>query len=159
MNLTLRPCEPGDFETLYRIDRACYEPGIAYSRSALREFLALPGCHCLVGILDSEIVGFVIASSQKWHAHVITIDVVETARRHGVGSALLVALESEMAREGVRAIELETAVDNRPAIAFWKKHGYRPVGVYARYYADRIDAYRMVKRVEPLATRRTPQTR
>ena len=91
MKLTLRPYQTGDFEALYRIDRACYEPGIAYSRRTLREYLTLPESHCLVALLDGDIAGFIIAFWQEWYAHVITIDVVESARRHGVGSALMAA--------------------------------------------------------------------
>jgi len=72
---------------------------------------------------------------------------VEAARRQGVGSALLAEIERQMARENVRLVELETATNNRPAIAFWKKHGYRPVSVYRRYYPGGADAYRMVKQL------------
>jgi ribosomal protein S18 acetylase RimI-like enzyme len=159
VNLTLRPCEPGDFETLYRIDRACYEPGIAYSRAALREYLAWRGSHCLIALVDDEIAGFLIAYWQRWLGHIITIDVLEAARRHGVASAMLGAVEREMAQDGVRIIELETAVNNAPAIAFWKKHGYRTLGVYPRYYANRIDAFHMVKQLEPVATARAGRNR
>jgi ribosomal-protein-alanine N-acetyltransferase len=147
VKLTLRPYESGDFEALYHIDRACYEPGIAYSRRTLREYLTLPESHCLVATLDGEIAGFIIAFWQEWYAHVITIDVAESARRHGVGSAMLGVIEQQMAAEGVRMVELETATNNHPAIAFWKRHGYRPVAVHHRYYKNRIDAYRMIKEI------------
>ena len=30
-----------DFETLYRLDQACFEEGVAYTREELRQFLAL----------------------------------------------------------------------------------------------------------------------
>ena len=153
MKLTLRPYQPGDFEALYRIDRACYEPGIAYSRRMLREYLAMPESHCLVALVDGEIAGFVIGVWQEWYAHVITIDVMESARRHGVGSAMMGEIEQEMAAEGVRFVELETATNNEPAVAFWKKHGYRPVSVYPRYYQNRTDAYRMVKEIASLRAR------
>ena len=147
MKLTLRPFEPGDFEALFRIDRTCYEPGVAYSRRMLREYLELPESRCLVAVLGEEIAGFVIAVWQDWYAHVITIDVIESARRHGVGSAMLDEIEQQMATEGVRMVELETATNNHPAIAFWKRHGYRPVAVHHRYYKNRIDAYRMIKEI------------
>ncbi len=147
MKLTLRPYQPDDFEALYRIDRACYEPGIAYSRRTLREYLGLPESHCLVAVLGREIAGFVIAFWQEWYAHVITIDVLESARRHGVGSAMMAEIEGQMAVAGVKMVELETATNNHPAIAFWEKHGYRTVAVHPRYYQNRTDAYRMVKEI------------
>jgi ribosomal-protein-alanine N-acetyltransferase len=147
VKLTLRPFEPSDFEALYRIDRTCYEPGVAYSRRMLREYLELPETRCLVAALGEEIAGFVIAVWQDWYAHVITIDVIESARRHGVGSALMAAIEKQMTAAGVRMVELETATNNHPAIAFWQRLGYRTVSVYPRYYRNRTDAYRMVKEV------------
>ena len=62
-------------------------------------------------------------------------------------NAMLDEIEQQMATEGVRMVELETATNNHPAIAFWKRHGYRPVAVHHRYYKNRIDAYRMIKEI------------
>ena len=147
MKLNIRAYQTEDFEALYRIDRACYEPGIAYSRRMLREYLGYPASHCIVAELDGQIAGFIIAFWQEWWGHVITIDVIETARRHGVGSVMLAEIERQMEAGGVHFVELETATNNKPGIAFWKKHGYRPVSIYPRYYQNRIDAYRMVKEI------------
>jgi ribosomal protein S18 acetylase RimI-like enzyme len=147
VNITLRPYHPDDFQTLLRIDRACYEPGIAYDRRELREYLQLPGSRCWVALLDEEIVGFLIAVREDGRGHIITIDVVESTRRHGVGSALLAEAERKMALAGIREVELETATNNQSAIAFWQNHGYRIVALYPGYYLGRIDAYIMTKRL------------
>ncbi len=147
MTITLRPCRASDFESLLRIDHACYEPGIAYSRRELREYLSDRGSRCWVALLGQEITGFLIAIREGWLGHIITIDVVESARRHGVGSLLLAAAEREMAAAGARRVELETATNNQPAIAFWQRHGYETVEIIPRYYLNRIDAYLMIKRL------------
>jgi ribosomal protein S18 acetylase RimI-like enzyme len=153
VKLTLRPYEPGDFQALYRIDRACYEPGVAYSRRMLREYLELPESRCLVALLGDEVAGFVIAVWEDWYAHIITIDVIESARRHGVATALMAAIEKQMAADGVRMVELETATNNDAGIAFWQKMGYRTVSVYPRYYQNRTDAYRMLKEIASFRVR------
>jgi ribosomal-protein-alanine N-acetyltransferase len=75
----------------------------------------------------------------------ITIDVAESRRRSGVGTALLGQMEQRLARRGVRRVELETATSNEAAVAFWQRHGYRTHGVIPRYYLGRLDAYAMVK--------------
>jgi ribosomal protein S18 acetylase RimI-like enzyme len=50
----------------------------------------------------------------------------ESARRAGVGDAL-VALAIERARErGARRIELDTGEDNAPALALYERHGFSP---------------------------------
>ena len=48
MPFTLRSYVPADFEKLYEIDQACYEPEIAYSRRELRNYLRFPGAECVV---------------------------------------------------------------------------------------------------------------
>jgi ribosomal-protein-alanine N-acetyltransferase len=145
MKLTLRPYTPEDFEELYTIDQACYPPGIAYSKRTLRLFLRLPGAECLVAIAAGRIAGFILAEHEGERAHLITIDVLASERRRGVGTALLHAIEQAVAARGVRQVTLETATDNEAAIAFWQEHGYRTIGVLRNYYLDRLDAYSMHK--------------
>jgi len=142
---TLRPFSPTDFDRLYEIDQACYPSGIAYSKRTLRWFLHQPASMCYVAAEGDEIIGFIIAEWDASHGHIITLDVTENHRRSGVGSALLREVESSLALRGVRRIQLETATDNEPAIAFWEKHGYRTRGIVKNYYLDRIDALWMQK--------------
>ncbi len=145
MSLTLRAYQSEDLPTLYAIDQACYPPGIAYSKRMLRWFLERGGAQCLIAEMDGKIAGFVLADQEDESAHLITIDVLSSHRRRGVATALLDTLEHTLAARGVHRVELETAIDNHPGIAFWKKHGYRTLDVLQRYYLDRIDAYSMYK--------------
>jgi [ribosomal protein S18]-alanine N-acetyltransferase len=149
MSIFLRPYEPRDFATLYRIDQSCYPRGIAYSKITLRWFLGLAGAECLVAETDGKICGFILAEEHPPLGHIITIDVVEAERRGGVGSALLQAIEANLQRRAVRIIVLEAATNNEPAVAFWQKHGYRVEGVLKRYYLGRLDAYEMKKVLPP----------
>jgi ribosomal protein S18 acetylase RimI-like enzyme len=163
--IRLRTHVPEDFETLYQIDRLCYEPEIAYSRRELRDYLQLPGAECVVaeaiesGLHRSykthsqakdykrtaQIAGFCITAHQDAWGYIITIDVLERYRRRGVGTALLTEQERRLTARGVREVELETATDNESAIAFWQKHGYRTRDVVKEYYPGGRDAYRMTK--------------
>lgn len=141
----LRPYQQDDFLSLYEIDQACYPRGIAYSRRTLKWFLALSGAHCLVAEVDGAIAGFILTEAEGESAHIITIDVLAEHRRAGTGSQLLAEAERRLAARAVREVQLETAHDNAPAIAFWEKHGYRKRGVLRNYYLDRIDALWMTK--------------
>jgi ribosomal-protein-alanine N-acetyltransferase len=145
VNLELRDYQPEDFETLYEIDQDCYEPAVAYSRRELRNYLRFPGAECVVAESESKMVGFCLTAREGARGHIITIDVLEAFRRTGVGAALLAEVESRLARNGVREVGLETATDNDTAIAFWKKHGYRTLGVWKGYYPGGRDAYAMSK--------------
>lgn len=145
MALTLRSYEPHDFAALHKIDKACFPPGISYSKTTLRYFLTLPSADCVVAEENGRIAGFVVSEENPPLAHIITLDVAEKERRRGVGTALLQQLEANLAARGVRSILLETATDNEAAVAFWKTHGYRIEATLKRYYLGRTDAYEMRK--------------
>jgi len=143
--ITLRPYVSADFESLYEIDQACYEPAIAYSRRELRNYLRFPGADCIVAEAEKNLVGFILTAHGKSWGYIVTIDVLADYRRSGVGTLLLAEAERRIAAEGVREISLETATDNTSAIAFWQKHGYRKRGVKKGYYPGRRDAFSMSK--------------
>jgi len=145
MKPSLRAYAPPDFNALYEIDQACYEPGIAYSRQELRNYLRFPGSDCIVAEAGGTTIGFILTAHQDDWGYVITIDVLERYRRLRVGSLLLTEAERRLAADGVRKIALETAIDNASAIAFWRRHGYRTRGIKRRYYPGGRDAYSMVK--------------
>ncbi|HXX21434.1 MAG TPA: N-acetyltransferase [Candidatus Acidoferrum sp.] len=143
--ITLRPFSSADFESLYEIDQACYEPAIAYSRRELRNYLRFPGADCVVAEADGNIVGFILTAHGNSWGYIVTIDVLAAYRRTGAGSLLLAEAERRLAADGVREVGLETATDNTAAIAFWKKHGYRKTGVKKGYYPGGRDAFSMKK--------------
>lgn len=138
---------PTDFEALHQLDQECYPPGIAYSRREMKWYLNLPGADCLVAEGDGAVAGFIVTEREDDLGHIITLDVAESQRRRGVGTALLTTAEARLFDAGVRRVSLETATDNAPAVAFWKKHGYRTVAVLKNYYMEKLNAYEMHKRL------------
>jgi ribosomal-protein-alanine N-acetyltransferase len=157
VNITLRSFKPEDFDTLYEIDQACYEPEVAYSKRELRAYLRFSGSDCLVaeaqaesesadaGAPEHEIAGFCISARRDQSGYIVTIDVLPEFRRHRVGTKLLDEIERRLAANGVREVALETATDNDSAVAFWTKHGYRKLGVKKDYYPGGRDAFAMSK--------------
>lgn len=166
MTTHFRAYEPRDFDTIYSIDQECYSAEIAYSRPELREYLLLPGADCILAEtprrrsshakqdriplkamqqVDRSIVGFCLTAHAGAEGHVITMDVLESFRRRGVGSQLLARAEQRLAEYGVRQVSLEAAVDNTPAIAFWQNHGYRTRSILKGYYPGGRHALSMSK--------------
>jgi len=152
----IQPYDSRDFPALHRLDQACFPPGIAYTKTGLRYFLSLDTAQCLVAREGKQLTGFLLAEENHPLAHIITLDVAESHRRHGTGSALLREMEAILAARDVRAILLETATTNEAAIAFWKSHGYRIEAVLKRYYLGRTDAYEMRKLLPALHGRGVP---
>jgi len=151
MPARIRPYEQRDFSALFKLDQSCFAVGIAYSKWTLRHFLDLPSADCLVASDDTRIAGFILAEENPPLSHIITLDVAESHRRRGLGSALLAEMEQHFAFRGVRSVLLETAVDNEAGIAFWQRHGYGTEAVLRRYYLGRVDAYEMRKLLRPAA--------
>jgi len=152
VKFSIREFDTTDFETIHAIDQVCYSPDIAYSRAELHWYLDLRGADCLIAETPGsararrkQIAGFIITARQKLHGHIVTIDVLETYRRAGVGASLLRRAEAHLLKCGVREVWLETATDNQAAIAFWEKHGYRTRGRLANYYPGGLDALAMSK--------------
>ena len=151
--LTLRNYRALDFERLLEIDQVCFVHGIAYSAAELQHFLNLRSAVRIVGEQDGEIQGFIIADkfrprrSEQSMGQIITIDVLEDARRSGLGGQLLAAAEEELRKSGCGYVSLETAIDNLPALKFYKKHGYTGLKILPRYYLNSIDALLMGKKL------------
>jgi len=152
MAVTLRSYEPHDFAALHRLDQSCFPAGISYSKTTLHYFLTISSADCIVAADGTRIAGFILTEENPPLAHIITLDVAEAYRRQGVGSALLTESEKNLSLRGVRSILLETAIDNEPAVAFWKRHGYRIEAVLKRYYLRRLDAYEMRKKFSVTGT-------
>jgi ribosomal-protein-alanine N-acetyltransferase len=147
----LREFDPADFETLYEIDQSCFPPGISYSRCELEYYMTLRGTFTLIAetsLKNPDIAGFIVGQKNpRGMGHIITIDTVAKFRRHGLGSLLMQAAEDRLKSSGCHAIVLEVAVDNAPAIAFYKRLGYFVLKTIPRYYQNRVDALMMAKRI------------
>ena len=160
MHFALRAYRPEDFQTLWEIDQSCFTPEIAYSQFELRFYIRRPQSFTVVaeeiaalqpesqspGSDISSILGFLVGDiTLRGRGHIITIDVRERGRRHGVGSALLHAAEAEFQEKNCPAVRLETAVNNLGALHFYKRHGYNVVRTVPRYYSDGLDALLLEK--------------
>ena len=142
----IRDYRPADFETLWKIDQACFARGISYSRRELAFYIARKHGFALVAELDGRILGFVVVDRDRHgQGHVITIDVLPEAQRSGLGSRLMAMVEERLRALGCSVVFLETAVDNAAAIAFYKRHGYDIIQTLPRYYLDTIDALVLCK--------------
>jgi ribosomal-protein-alanine N-acetyltransferase len=161
VEITLRDRKTEDFEALWELDQECFPPGVSYSRAELAAYIRSnrsftyvaeevrknPVSGARPGVLtENRILGFIVAeASRRGIGHIITIDVSPRSRRFGVGSKLLASAEQRLNTEHCRAVRLETAVDNLPALTFYKRHGYDIVKTIPRYYSNGVDAFSLEK--------------
>lgn len=166
VQFSIRDSRRDDFEHLWHIDQRCFPPEMSYSRLELAVYMRRSGSFTLVAEIapndgtprasahppepEEAILGFIVAQAQRrGMGHIITIDVIDKARRTGVGSKLLIAAEDRLQSAGCRNVHLETAVDNLPALAFYKRHGYNLEKTAPRYYSNGVDAFILKKDLLP----------
>jgi ribosomal-protein-alanine N-acetyltransferase len=159
VRFTIRNYRPEDFRTLLAIDQSCFAPGISYSALELKTYierrraftfvaeetgevenLTAPGSPAAAGVL-----GFLVGERTRALGHIITVDVIQEARRHKVGSALLRLAEKQLQLGNCTLVRLETAVDNLSALSFYKRHGYHVIQTIPRYYSNGVDALLLEK--------------
>jgi [ribosomal protein S18]-alanine N-acetyltransferase len=151
-SMLLRNYRRSDFESLWELDQECFPPGISYSRSELRSFLSRKTAETIVAESEGRIVAFVLGWRRTHtEGHVITLDVAASARRQGLGRQLLVELEGRFRAAGVTRVQLEAAVVNTSAIAFYQSLGYRKVAHLASYYGRGLHAWKMEKALDGAA--------
>lgn len=151
-----REVRPGDVGRLWRLDRLCFEPGIAYSRPELQRFLELPRAACIVAESGPKLCGFALAHREPAHVvHLVTLDVHPDWRRRGVGRRLLESILAGATAAGAERAVLQVDVRNSGAIAFYRTFGFRRSGRLFSYYGPGLDAFEMSNALAPRPVRRS----
>jgi ribosomal-protein-alanine N-acetyltransferase len=145
MPLSLRDFRPEDLEAAYRLDQACFEPGIAYSRDQLRSFLSQRAAVALVAETENGLAGFAIGHRSGSSGHIVTIDVAKADRRRGAARMLLSEMLRRLRSDGVRRVRLEVDLRNAGAIRFYEKMGFRTTRTLTSYYGKDRDGLEMVR--------------
>lgn len=97
---------------------------------------ALYSVAVLVAELDAVVVGHAITSTVYEVAELQRIAVTGSARRRGVASRLLDAVQTRAATAGAERLLLEVRDDNAGAMAFYEAAGFAEIDRRAKYYSD-----------------------
>ena len=121
------------------------------SRRSFRNFLASQAAELIVGERAGVLAGYalVLFRPRSRVANLYSIAVTPELAGQGLGRALLAAAEAAACARGSLSLRLEVQVENAPAIARYRKSGFRLLGRRAAYYDDGGDAFRFEKRLVP----------
>ncbi len=147
---TIRPMDATDIEWAKRLAdglpeapywtamayQSAIDPGAMPRRIALVAELASAA---LASGYDDRRLGFCIAGLVPPEAELETVVVSASARRRGVGRALMAALGAGLKREGVTEVILEVRASNAGALALYASMGFRETGRRVRYYVDPVE--------------------
>jgi len=92
-----------------------------------------------LGMIDKNILGFVILRRMGDDGELLQIAVDRNARRRGVADLLTSTALSYSEENELKSVFLEVRESNEAAIALYKKHGFIPVHTRKNYYDDPVE--------------------
>jgi len=132
----IRLLQDGEATLLQALYSDCFDE--PFGEEGFRSLLASPGMWAAIAWRDAaaerEAVGFVLARYAVDEAEIISIGVLPSARRGGIGAALL---ENALCRSvilGTKRIFLEVSEENPGAISLYRAAGFEEVGRREDYY-------------------------
>jgi len=122
-NISVRLLVPDDIPGLTRIDADCFDDFWRYEPYRLAERLA--GGRTFVAESGEGLIGYTHATIDRGSGTIGRLAVVESGRRSGVGSALLLSVTQFLFRAGVAAVSLCTQEENAASRALYARVGLR----------------------------------
>jgi ribosomal-protein-alanine N-acetyltransferase len=142
--VTFRRAELADVTRVVEIEREGFRH--PWSRELIERELAHAWSLLLLAEEGCAVLGYIVFWIVHDEVHVLNVATALSARRRGIGRALMLEAEREGARRGARLCTLEVRRSNTPALELYRELGYRQVGIRPNYYAEeREDAIVMVK--------------
>jgi ribosomal protein S18 acetylase RimI-like enzyme len=105
-----------------------------------RARLATPGSYHVVAVRDGEPVGMAsgLPAGPAGVVELFSMWVRPAARGRGVGDALVRAVEQWARQVPARVLRLAVTEGNHPAVALYRRHGFRRTADPARLMPDRV---------------------
>ncbi len=99
----------------------------------------------LGAFVDGALAGYVDYWVMPEELEILNVATAPAHQRRGVASALLARVLVDAQALGKAAIRLEVRRGNDAAQALYRRQGFRPVALRARYYRDGEDAIVMLR--------------
>ncbi|MEZ5829498.1 MAG: N-acetyltransferase [Hyphomicrobiales bacterium] len=139
--VSVSPATPADAGLMAALHAVCFDR--PWDETAMAQFIAGPGTLCLVGFAgeaEPSPAGLLVARRAAEEAELLTLGVVPSSRRLGVGRALLQRAIDQLRASGVGNLFLEVADGNKAALELYRALGAVPVGRRPSYYESGADA-------------------
>lgn len=134
--VNFRLYQPADFERLYAIEEACFEPALRFPRAYLLRIANHPHSATWIAEQNGAMSGFAIVRWSESAAYIETLEVGLDHRRKGIGAELLRRLEDSARVAGAQLIWLHVDAENASAIRLYESHGYEYLDMEKEFYPN-----------------------
>jgi len=102
----------------------------------------------IVAEKNNKIIGFIVGVIINQDlAKILMLSVSELFRNQNIGSSLLKKFLEEISYENIKIIQLEVRFDNKKAIKFYEKNGFKITKKIPKFYQNGKDAFTMEKEI------------
>lgn len=144
-DFTLRSYRPTDLDSLFALDRVCFEEPFRFSKSTMRRFAEARNASVQIADSAGDVVGFCIVSYELDHdgldAYITTLDVHPALRRRGVARELMTEAAAAARNAKCRRMLLHVYVNNTDAVRFYEKQSFSRERLQKSFYGPGLDAY------------------
>lgn len=129
---TIRPMTTADVGRVVALERDIYPQ--PWTEGVFRDELSLQNRSYLVVEDEGRLVAYGGMLVVDKDAHITTVAVDRTSRRHRLGTRLMLALVDEALAADAEHLTLEVRASNEAAHRLYERFGFAPVGVRKNYY-------------------------
>lgn len=135
----IRDATAGDIVAIATLEADVFG-GDAWSSSQVEAEVEAPTHRVAVAEAEGFLIGFAAIALAGGVGDLTRIAVAASARRTGVATDLLAAVETQASQAGAERLLLEVADSNDGAVAFYVARGFEEIARRPRYYASGDDA-------------------
>lgn len=150
-SVTVRLAELSDINDIIKINRLCLPEN--YSFDFFYRILSEYGFACVIGEVEGKVIGYALSRLERPFStfiglnsskgHVISIAVIPSHRKKGLGSKIMKYGMQKLIEHGVDTIYLEVRMSNVAAVEMYKKLGFYIKREFKHYYRDGESAFVM----------------
>ncbi len=146
--ITYREASALDIPVLTSMEKILFPESPWSTAQFKEEFAGVPRTRYFCVATDGEnIIGYagVMVIAPGVEADILTVGVLDTYRKQGIGRAFMDQLEAWSIQREAPAMMLEVDVENIAAVALYKSLGYSIISTRKDYYGPSLDAFVMRK--------------
>ena len=135
--MNLRRGDLGDLDAICAIETASFSD--PWSRESFEAAFESPLCEFIIAKDEGETVGYALFSALYEDAEVMSLAVLPSKRRCGIGRALLRRIIERAKSDGAETLFLEVRESNAAAIALYESFGFEEIRRIRRYYRRPVE--------------------